>query len=367
MPPLSVAIIGCGAVFEFLHRDALSAVVRDGWGKLTAAVDPNPARRALAERGFAGVKTYASAAELFAAGHQIDLTIIASPPLLHRTDAEAAFAAGSHVLCEKPMAHDVADASAMLAAARAAGKLLVLGMPRRFYPAVEVLRGLIAQVPRGTPIKFLFRQGGVYSWPVSSDAPFRREVGGGGVLLDIGVHLIDVAGLLFGWGKTLSAYDDALAGGVEANALIDLQLERARGRLHLSWDTNLDSGLTVQAGEEEFWMPVTQLNVLHHRHRGGTWKPLRPVATWPITLDARNSKRAMPRSHNECMKFQMIGAMRSILHGEKPVASGEDGLATLRIVHEAYTVMQPLEQPWLSADEQAARRSEHWRAGRAEY
>lgn len=362
MEPISVCFIGCGAALEFLHKEPILEAARRGWASIVAVADPVERRRELASRWFGGLRTYASSRELFAEERRIDLTVVASPPCAHRADVEAAFAAGSHVLCEKPLAHNVEDAEAMAAAGRRAGRIFAVGMTRRFYPAVEQLRRSIAKLPIDTPIRFVFRQGAVYNWPVASTAPFRRDIGGGGVLLDMGVHLTDILGLIFGWGKAAAAYDDALIGGVEANSLVDLSLERATGRLHLSWDTNLDSALMVTAGDDEYWMPIGQIDVLQHRRSRGKWQPVPVTVSWPVSLEGRNPKLGVPRSHNDCMRFQLISVLRSVIHGEVPMASSEDGVSALRIIYAAYEMAQPLEQPWLGKEEQIRRKRQHWRS-----
>ena len=361
--PLNLAFIGCGAAFELLHRTPLELAVKNGWARLVAAADPNPARLGLAASWFPGMRGHGSAADLFAKEKGIDLTIIASPPPLHESDCAAAFAAGSHVLCEKPLAGTVESARAITAAAEASGRRLALGMTKRFYPAAEELRTRLRALPAGTDIRFLYRQGGVYDWKVASEAPFRRRTGGGGVLLDWGVHLTDTLGSLFGWGRTAAAWDDATGDGVEANAIVDYSLERASGRVHLSWDTAMDSALHVRAGAEEYWMPVGYIDVLFHRSGPGRgWQKTAIRARWARDLNAASPAMGAPRSHNECMTYQLIGALRSILHGEPPAASGADGVAALELIHAAYGMAQPLAAPWLPAEEQELLRKRHWRS-----
>jgi 2-alkyl-3-oxoalkanoate reductase len=357
--PLRVAISGCGAALELLHRGPLEHAVKMGWITVVALADPVEARRRVASTWFPGVRTYRDAVGLFACEAGIHLALIASPPPYHQTDAEAALRAGADVLCEKPLAQDVAAARAIQHAAEMAGCLLGVGMTRRFYPAVEELRRRLLTLDPARPARFYFRQGGVYGWPVASAAPFQRATGGGGVLLDMGVHMIDILGLIAGWGDVTQAQDDALHGGVEANAVVDLALARAHGRLHVSWDTNLDSALRIVTDEEEYWMPVGSLDILHRRPRGGTWERLPLTATWPTDLSA-TPILAAPRSHNECMSFQLIAMLRSILHGEPLVATGQDGISALQLIHRAYAIAQPLAQPWLSPEEQAARAQDHW-------
>src|SRR5439155_24496506 len=121
-----------------------------------------------------------------------------SPPALHADHAVAALAAGSHVLCEKPMAIRAADAERMVAAATNARRSLAIGMTRRLATGLLEARALIAAGALGDGVRFVYRDGSVYDWPVSTNAPFSRATAGGGVLIDVGSHAIDYLSALFG-------------------------------------------------------------------------------------------------------------------------------------------------------------------------
>src|SRR6266705_613613 len=129
---LHLMVVGCGAVVDRHYRGALRTLESRGIARVVALVDPDAARTSALEQDFPSARAFASPAEAFA---QVTphLTVVASPPSCHAEHAVAAFAAGSHVLCEKPMAASVDDAERMVAAARAAGRVLAVGMTRRMY------------------------------------------------------------------------------------------------------------------------------------------------------------------------------------------------------------------------------------------
>lgn len=361
--PLKVAIVGCGAAFEFLHREPLRFAARKGWLRVIAVADPDNSRRAQATKSFSLSTGYASSKELFRGEPDVDFTIVMSPPPLHESDCLEAFAAGSHVLCEKPLASTFDSAARIDAAARASNRILAVGMTRRFYPAVLKLKGLLEQLPADSDVRFLYRMCGVYNWRVASEAPFRRNTSGGGVLLDSGVHLTDTLGYMLGWGHTTGAWDDATIGGVEANSVVELRLGRGRGRLHLSWDTTAESALHLHVDGQQYWMPVASIDTLYHRNSSGAqWEKLPMDAEWPTDLRATGPLLAAPRSHSECVKFQLVDALRAIRLGTPPAATGADGVAALSLIHSAYQMAQPLQMPWLSSEEQALLNATHWRA-----
>src|SRR4051812_33651475 len=126
MTPVRLAIVGCGAIAELGHLPG-AALCPDV--EITLLVDRDEQRaRALAERfGIARVETdFARVAD------QADAACVALPPHLHRVSAETLLGAGVHVLMEKPLATKLTDGDAMVAAARAADRVLAVAMMRRF-------------------------------------------------------------------------------------------------------------------------------------------------------------------------------------------------------------------------------------------
>jgi len=80
---------------------------------------------------------------------EADAVLTVTPPPVHVGHAELAFARGLHVLTEKPIAHDLASAKAMVELARRAGRQLVVAQNYRYAPAVQRLKSLLAQQPAG--------------------------------------------------------------------------------------------------------------------------------------------------------------------------------------------------------------------------
>jgi len=124
----------------------------------------------------------------------VDVVSITTPNGLHREMAVAALAAGRHVWCEKPMALTLADAEAMEAAARAAGRVTLLGYNYVRNPAVTHARRLVAAGAIGRPVHFRgwvdedyqADPGLAWSWRAT------RAAAGLGALGDLGCHLVSV-------------------------------------------------------------------------------------------------------------------------------------------------------------------------------
>jgi predicted dehydrogenase len=357
--PLSVGVIGCGAVVEGLYLSALRKVEARGLATITTLVDPNVERAAKLAHHFGRARSFASVDD--ALNDRVpDLVIVASPAGHHAASAIAALDAGSAVLCEKPMTVSLGDADRMLAAARDARRVLAVGMVRRTFPSAIAARELIGSL--GDDLRFVYREGQVYSWPVSTDAAFRRSTAGGGVLADFGSHALDLLASLFG-PPTVEAYaDDGRDDGVETNCRVELSFARARGSAQLSWSQPLVTGLHVVGRRGELFLHPTRPDELRLR-RDGAWTRVTCDATWPLDLRL-GGRRATPRTYYDCIFHEVVLALRAAAFGEPVPATGEDGRIVVGATEACYARATPLELPWLSEDEMGAATSRHWTAER---
>lgn len=226
-------LIGCGDI----SRKRVAAALRDADGSELTAVCR--ARADLAEgfaREFGARRWYADWRALLA-DPEIDAVYIATPVALHAEQAVAAAEAGKHVLCEKPMAMDVAECDRMLAACRAAGVALSVAYYRHFYPAIRRAREILAAGEIGRPVlaqinafeRFNPQPGQDRHWLVT------RAQAGGGPMMDFGCHRIEVLMHLLGPVAGTTADLDAILFDdreVEDTAIAVLRFpERARAVL----------------------------------------------------------------------------------------------------------------------------------------
>lgn len=147
---LRVIVIGCGDIAASAHLPALQ---RSPQAVVVGAVDPDSTRRELVASTF-GVATFASIDE---AADRVgaDAAIVATPPDVTPDLAGSALERGWHVLCEKPMAVDLAAAHRLHAAASAAsGRVVQIGFTNRFSPLVQLLREAIVSGRLGEPLVF---------------------------------------------------------------------------------------------------------------------------------------------------------------------------------------------------------------------
>lgn len=193
---LRVGIIGLGAWGTRAHLPAFASLPDV---EVRAVVDPDEpaARSAAAAHGIGRAET--DAGKLFSDPDGLDAVVIATPDDTHRDLAIAAFDAGLHVLCEKPLAYSVKEGEEMLAAAERTGLVAKLGFLFRCSPVVVQMHELVRQGLIGDVQ--LFEHVGVNAQFVDPARPLHwkmtREHANGGVFVEYGAHTIDLA-LWFG-------------------------------------------------------------------------------------------------------------------------------------------------------------------------
>lgn len=147
-----------------------------------------------------GIPRWYSKYEELLADTEIDAVYIASPVFLHAEHTIAAARAGKHVLCEKPMAMDVAECEKMIEECRTNGVKLGIAYYRRFYPVIERIRQAIHNGEIGKPV---FAQINTFeAFDPGPDHPRRwfveNDKSGGGPMMDFGCHRLEILLDLFG-------------------------------------------------------------------------------------------------------------------------------------------------------------------------
>ncbi|MDB4916284.1 MAG: hypothetical protein JWM95_3928 [Gemmatimonadetes bacterium] len=150
-------------------------------------------------REFGAPRWYATVPELFADA-DVDAVYIATPVHLHAAQTIAGANAGKHVLCEKPMALNVAECDEMIAACRANNVALGVAYYRRFYPAIVRIREIMASGEIGTVV---MAQINVFeAFNPTGDNPrswlLNKAQAGGGPMLDYGCHRLEMLVNMFG-------------------------------------------------------------------------------------------------------------------------------------------------------------------------
>jgi UDP-N-acetylglucosamine 3-dehydrogenase len=189
--PVRIGVVGCGLVAQRSH---LPAYVESAEVELAGVCAGRLETARAAAARFGEPRVYEGWQEMID-DPEIDAIDVCAPNYLHAPVAIAAANAGKHVLVEKPMALSLQEADAMLAAARRSGVLLMVAHNLRYVPIYYAVKQAIDAGAIGRPLaaRGVFMHAGPDEfWGATSDWFWQAEAAGGGSLLDMGIHMIDL-------------------------------------------------------------------------------------------------------------------------------------------------------------------------------
>lgn len=227
MAKLKIGVIGCGGIANQKHFPALTA--NKELCEIVAFCDiiRERAEKGAAEFGAPGAKVYEDYRELLA-NPEVEVVHVCTPNVSHSKITIAAFEAGKHVYCEKPMSHSAEEAEKMVAAWKKSGKQFTIGYQNRFRPEVQNLHTACEKGELGDIYyakAHAVRRRGVPTWGVFPN----KALQGGGPLIDIGTHALDI---------TLWCMNNYQVESVTGNVFYKLgELQQAtEGNLFGPWD-----------------------------------------------------------------------------------------------------------------------------------
>lgn len=323
-PPVRLLLVGCGGIAAAY----LQALAKAPGLALAAVVEPDPARATPA-----GVARHATVAAWRAAGPACDAALVLTPPASHEAITVELLAAGLHVLCEKPLAPTVAAADRMLAAARAAGRRLMMGSKFRYTPDVAQAHRLLREGACGDVVLYE----NVFCSHVDMSRRWNADAAqsGGGVLIDNGCHSVDIARFLLGPIARVQAQFGrrAQAVAVEDTArLLFTSRSGALGSIDLSWSVHKETDSYVRVHGTRGTVEVGW--------RGSRWKEV--GGEW----------QAIGAGYDKVAAF--AGQLRDFaeaIAGRSPVIGDADALASVVVVDCAYRSER--ESRWIDVPEAA--------------
>ncbi len=190
MRKVKIGIIGCGGIANQKHFPALKQNAEQCEMIAFCDIIEERAQKAAEQYGCEGAKVYTDYKKLLE-DESIEVVHVCTPNVSHSPITCAAFEAGKHVLCEKPMAHNTEAARRMMEAWKKSGKKFTIGYQNRFRPEVTSLHKACENEELGE-IYFAkahaVRRRAVPTWGVFPD----KSQQGGGPLIDIGTHALDI-------------------------------------------------------------------------------------------------------------------------------------------------------------------------------
>jgi predicted dehydrogenase len=261
---------------------------------------------------------------------RVEVVDISLPSHLHREYAEAAIAAGKHVLLQKPMANSLDDAQAIVRAAEHAGVKLAVNQNGRWDPAMRACRELLDRGVFGTlvtaSIEMRTRQPWQEYW---KDAEHYPRL----MLLGMSIHHLDQFRFLFGEPEDITAVTAAYPGQPWAGDSIAIYVLRYA------------SGLLATAFDDGFpwirdWSEAYRIEGLDAIARGTIGWPHGDFSTLEYTTRERPDSWSRPAFTRKWFPDAFVGTMgelfRAIETDSEPSISGRDNLRTLRLIEAGY-------------------------------
>jgi predicted dehydrogenase len=326
---MRVGVVGCGAVAERYH---LPALLGSSDVTVVAMVDANIDRaRALAGRVNAPVAT----SDYMDLPGNIDLAVVAVPNAFHERVSVDLLSAGVHVLVEKPMARTAIECDRIIAAAAHSGAVIAVGHDFRHFPVARFARDLFAADVLGAVRRVDVRQGTGGRWPYASSAALSPEAGGG-VLIDFGVHILDLLLWWLGDLRPVACRHDA-AGGIETECELELELTGgAPVHIELSRARQLRDTFIIEGQRATLEI--------------GVFEPA--IVRLSLSSDTPALTGALPDPEFDQAPLltvfgrQLADVVAAIRDHREPVAGAHEGRRVVALIEACYALHQPLRLPW---------------------
>lgn len=333
MEKIGVGIIGAGAV----GYEHIQGYRQTGQAEVLGVVTQTEAHAKKAAEKF-GIKSWYTDYQELLNREDIKAVSICTPNYLHKKLVIDAAKAGKHIICEKPLAITIDEAEEMIKAADDAGVILMSPSHQRFVPVFQNIKAILDLLGTITFVRYRFAHEGPYtSWkPISDEKWFYdAKKSGGGVLLDLGPHALDLLDYFFGEVAIIkSAIIKTFARPTTCEDTAILLLQYKNGiiaELDTSWASNPAFNEIEIYGTEgtikiDVWerSPIQIMPKKLKRH-----VRIKELSFEGVLQQIAVSKQRMMQYFVDC-----------ILESKKPEMSGELGKKILQIILAAYQSAQ---------------------------
>lgn len=336
MRKVNLGIVGCGAITQQYHLPASKLVPNID---ISVVVDKNIRLAEDTSRNYEVPHFFTDYHKIF---DLVDGVLIALPNNLHASVSIDFLRRGIPVLCEKPIATSSHEAEEMLRTSKRFNAPLAIGLVRRFYRSSKLVNEVLSNNILGDLHYFDFEEGTIFDWPTKSGFFFDSKASGGGVLMDTGVHALD---LLLWWlcNDILDfKYCDDNLGGIEANCELDLIINyrnnKIKGKVELSRTRELRNSLRLfgAKGWLEFF-PFDCENIRLHLS-----KKEKNYAKY-------NEVHASTRRGNLYYFAKQLMDFGLVVAGEKkPYVGGRLPYEGIKLIEACYNKRENIPMPWIT-------------------
>lgn len=321
---LGYAVVGLGS---YATRQIMPRLKDCEFARLVALVSGTPEKleRYGSEYGIPKTHRYSYANyDSIRDNPDIDLVYVVLPNSLHAEYSIRASQAGKHVLCEKPMAVSSAECEAMIAAAKKAGKKLMIGYRSHFEPynrhGIELVKTGFIGRPR-----LIASEHGFNAQP--NQWRLDRPLSGGGSMMDIGIYSLNAA-------RYLAGEEPIAVSAMESTDKSDPRFRNVEDRI--DWQMRYPSGALA--------MCVSSYSSNHNAWRAtGTegWVGMEPATPYEghqmwTRRKGKTEQVTLPVPAKNQFVAQLDHLAECAMSGREPIVSGEEGLRDLRLIEAIY-------------------------------
>lgn len=336
--PIRIAIIGCGNISLNFHIPALEKLNY----VIEAICDVSDHALEQAKIYFKGrnhdIKFYSSDDDFI--DDDYNTVLICTPTVFHYSLSKKYLEKSKNVFCEKPMCISSDEGKELLALAKRKNLVYQIGYYRRFHKASTFIQSAIQTKKYGRLKEIKINAG----WDSKNTLPnslLNKELSGGGILIDYGVHLID---RLYSWFEDLEFVDyfDDSQGGIESNCILNLKGLQNDGtktpvKLISSWTNQLGNDIQINFENHQFILSINSGSSIRHiefnKHLGSID---RLASTQTISFEVKESD-----CENQWMEFN-----NRLINDNEVISSLHQAINTQSIVELCYKNRKPLKFSW---------------------
>jgi predicted dehydrogenase len=323
MQKVKIGVVGLGTVGQTVHLPILAKIPEV---EIVAVCDIESSKAEFVAKKYDIPRHYANLEEMLSAESDIEAIDICTSTFSHMATAIAALEAKKHVLVEKPLARTYEEAHKIVAAAKKNQRKLMVGMNNRFRPDAMILKSMI----QGGELGKIFYAKAGWLRKLKSTNPWltRKEKSGGGVVLDLGIVMFDLAFWLMGFPEAkevLASNYSHNTKGVEDSAVVFIKMKNG-------------STLTIESS----WSFETETDFFYcdcfGTDGGGSLNPFRILKRMHgnlvnVTPVSHETPQTLYwKSYDNELKH-WIGALRNL---HPLLSTGEEALHRMRIVDAIY-------------------------------
>lgn len=324
---IRVGIIGFGKMGQIRYK----TISQNGHGRVVAVADPNQIPEV------PGVRIYNSADELIA-DSKIDAAFICTPNYLNKALTVRLLKAGKHVFCEKPPAFNAGEMEEVVEVERSTpGRKLMYGFNHRHHDSIKKAKEVVDSGVYGRILWMRGRYGKSVNQSFYNDWRAKRELAGGGIMMDQGIHMLDLFLMMAGDFDEVQAFVSNLYWKLEVEDNVFATFRRRDGLV-----ASLHSTMTQ-------WRHLFSLEIFLEKGYIVLNGLLTPSGTYGeeamTVVKNRSSAPAATWDQEEQIRFQVdnswkyeVGTFFDAIERDRPVSVGtsQDALKLMRLMDKIY-------------------------------